>query len=98
VPATIYAKPDPRALVHAVQALGTRAGFFVGDSADDLDLVLRYERDSRPADPRLPPIHAVMIATGTAAETYRERGADIIIEHIRDLPAALATAEAERPR
>ncbi|HLZ22930.1 MAG TPA: HAD family hydrolase [Ktedonobacterales bacterium] len=89
VPATIYAKPDPSALVYAVQALGTRAGLFVGDSADDLDLVLRYERESRTTDSALPPILSVMIATGTAARTYRERGADIIIEHIRDLPAAL---------
>ena len=90
VPATIAAKPDPRALVYAVQALGTRTGLFAGDTADDLDLVLRYERESRPADPTLPPILAVMIATDTAAATYRERGADIILEHIRDLPAALA--------
>jgi phosphoglycolate phosphatase-like HAD superfamily hydrolase len=90
VPATIAAKPDPRALMYAVRALGTRAGLFVGDTADDLDLVLRYERESRSADPSLPPILTVMIATDNAAATYRERGADIILEHIRDLAAALA--------
>ncbi|MGH2517469.1 MAG: HAD family hydrolase, partial [Ktedonobacterales bacterium] len=67
VPATIYAKPDPRALIHAVRALGTTAGFFAGDSADDLDLVLRYERESRGDDSTLPPILSVMIATGAAA-------------------------------
>ena len=93
VPATVYAKPDPRALVVAVRALDARAGLFVGDSADDLDLVLRYAGESRRDDPALPPVLAVMIATGEAAETYRERGADILIEHVRDLPGALERAE-----
>lgn len=93
VPATIYAKPDPRAMAHAVQAIGTSAGLYVGDTADDLDLVLRYQRESRAADPSLPPILAVAIAKGFEAETYAARGADLVLREVGLLPEALARLE-----
>jgi HAD superfamily phosphatase len=93
VPATVYAKPDPRALVEAVRALGARAALYAGDTADDLDLVLRYRREAQAADPALPPVLAVQIASGDEAAVYRERGADIIIPHVAQLPAALALLE-----
>lgn len=89
VPATIYAKPDPRALAHAIQAIGTSAGLYVGDTADDLDLVLRYQRELRAADPTLPPILAVAIAHGVDAETYAARGADLVLREVGLLPEAL---------
>src|SRR5207248_9560105 len=38
VPATVFAKPDPRALTLAVRTLDSRAALYVGDTADDLDL------------------------------------------------------------
>jgi phosphoglycolate phosphatase-like HAD superfamily hydrolase len=93
VPATVYAKPDPRALVEAVRALGARAALYTGDTADDLDLVLRYRREAQPADPALPPVLAVQIASGDEAAVYRERGADIVIPHVAQLPAALTLLE-----
>jgi len=90
VPATVYAKPDPRALVEAVRALGSRAALYAGDTADDLDLVLRYRREALPFNPALPPVLAIQIAGGDEAAVYRERGADIVIPHVAQLPAALA--------
>lgn len=93
VPATVYAKPDPRALVEAVRALGARAALYAGDTADDLDLVLRYRREAQAADPALPPVLAIQIASGDEAAVYRERGADIVIPHVAQLPAALALLE-----
>ncbi|HEX6818883.1 MAG TPA: HAD family hydrolase [Ktedonobacterales bacterium] len=90
VPATIFAKPDPRALTHAIQAIGTSAGLYVGDTADDLDLVLRYQRERRAADLTLPPILAVAIAHGLEAETYAARGADLVLREVGLLPEALA--------
>lgn len=90
VPATVYAKPDPRALAHAVRAIGSSAGLYVGDTADDLDLVLRYRREERPADPALPPILAVAIAHGVEAETYAARGADLVLREVGALPEALS--------
>lgn len=93
VPATIYAKPDPRTLVEAVRALGARAALYAGDTADDLDLVLRYRAEAQAADPALPPVLAIQIASGDEAAVYRERGADIVIPHVAQLPAALALLE-----
>lgn len=93
IPATVYAKPDPRALVEAVRALGARAALYAGDTADDLDLVLRYRHEAQAADATLPPVLAVQIASGDEAVVYRERGADIVIRHVAQLPAALAVLE-----
>ena len=90
VPATLYAKPDPRALAHAVRRLEASAALYVGDTADDLDLVLRYRREEQADDPMLPPVLAVAIARGAEAEVYRERGADIVLTHVNMLPEALS--------
>jgi HAD superfamily phosphatase len=81
------AKPHPAALALVAERLDTRAGFFIGDTADDLSLVLNYRRV---ADASHPPFLAVMIATGRDADLYRERGADLVLSHIRELPGALA--------
>ena len=89
VPGTVFAKPDPRALALAVRMLESRGALYVGDTADDLDLVLRYRHDAQPADPRLPPVLAVAVAEGAAAVAYQERGADIVIPRVGELPAAL---------
>jgi phosphoglycolate phosphatase-like HAD superfamily hydrolase len=89
VPGTVFAKPDPRALELAVRTLESRGALYVGDTADDLDLVLRYRHEAQPADPRLPPVLAVAVAEGAAATAYQERGADIVIPRVGELPAAL---------
>ena len=90
VSAAQYAKPDPQALVYALQALDARAAVYLGDTSDDLDLVLRYRAERQSVAPDLPPTLAVSVATGAAAETFRQRGADITISHVSELPAALA--------
>lgn len=97
-----YSKPDPAALVAALRALESAAthstpvsaGIYVGDTADDLDLVLRYRAEAQTSDASLPPMLAVMVATGEEADHYRERGADIILDTVDALPAALEEARA----
>lgn len=89
VPASLYAKPDPAALAHALAALEARAAVYVGDTADDLDLVLRYRAERQAPTPDLPPTLAVSVASEPAAATFRQRGADIIIAQVSQLPAAL---------
>jgi phosphoglycolate phosphatase-like HAD superfamily hydrolase len=97
VPATVFAKPDPRALVHALRTLEARSALYVGDTADDLDLVLRYRAGPQREEPNLPPVLAVMVARADEARTYRQRGADIIVPHVRNLPEALRLlADGER--
>jgi HAD superfamily phosphatase len=87
VPGEEIAKPDPAALILVAEKLQTRAGLYVGDTADDLGLVLNY-RAVAGADQ--PPFLAVMIASGSEAEIYRERGADLILSQVGELPEALA--------
>jgi|SRR5579859_9884 len=86
IPGEEIAKPDPEALRLTAKRLETSAGLYVGDTADDLALVLNYRAV---ADAGQPPFLAVMIASGPEAEVYRARGADLILAQIGELPAAL---------
>ena len=95
IPATVYAKPDPRALGAALEELGAAGAVYVGDTADDLDVVLRYRRELQAGDPALPAVLAVMIARGETAGVYQRRGADIVLARATDLPAALLCLEAQ---
>jgi HAD superfamily hydrolase (TIGR01548 family) len=86
IPSEEHVKPDPAALVTALERLGSQGAFFVGDTADDLDLVLRYRREVTDALPML----AICVAEGATAETFQARGADITISSVTELPAALS--------
>jgi phosphoglycolate phosphatase-like HAD superfamily hydrolase len=86
IAATEYVKPDPAALVAALDRLGAHGALFVGDTADDLDLTLRYQREVEGALPVL----AVCVAEGAAAETFIARGADIVLSSVAELPASLS--------
>lgn len=98
-----YAKPDPAALVAALRTLAgigptprpVSAALYVGDTADDLDLVLRYRAEAQPHNASLPPVLAVMIAMGVDEESYRERGADLILAQVDELPSALEAVRRE---
>ncbi len=80
-------KPDPAMLQRAVNALGGRAGLFVGDTKDDLEMVLRW-RKSDPGD--CIPFWAVMVAPEpTEQEFYKGDGADILIGTADVLPEVI---------
>ncbi len=89
VPASLHAKPDPQALVYAVETLNARAAIYAGDTGDDLDLILRYRAEVMPHRPDLPAVIAVAVGDGAAAERFRARGADITMNGVHELPAAL---------
>jgi HAD superfamily phosphatase len=75
-------KPDPRALRLAIEAVAARGGLYVGDTADDLDLVLNYRRTQAPHEPDF---LAVMRVFPEEVDLYRERGADLIVAQVADL-------------
>lgn len=91
-----FSKPDPQALAHAARLAGARGGIYIGDTADDLDLVLRYRAELMPADASLPPFLAVVIASGRDAEEYAARGADAVVAHVREVPSVLAHVPAHQ--
>ena len=94
VPASLHTKPDPQALVYAVEKLGTRAAIYAGDTGDDLDLTLRYRAEVLPHRPDLPAVLAVAVGDGAAADQFRARGADITLSVVSELPAALVALQA----
>ena len=93
-PATLHAKPDPQALVYAVEKLDAQAALYVGDTGDDLELTLRYRAEVLPHRPRLPAVIAIAVGDGATADQFRARGADITVSGVHELPAALAALRA----
>ncbi|MEO7001388.1 MAG: hypothetical protein ABI068_06280 [Ktedonobacterales bacterium] len=94
-----YSKPNPLALAHALRDLNAWAALYSGDTTDDLDLVLRYRAmEVNTANTTKTasigawgiPTLAVMVASDATAPTFEQRGADVILPHVRELPAALA--------
>ncbi len=90
VPADVMPKPDPRALELAVAGLAGPCGgaLYVGDTGDDLDVVLNY-RAQRVAS--APSILAVALVYPHEQTLYQQRGADFVISHIHELVACLPT-------
>jgi|SRR5579859_2874593 len=82
VAADQYAKPDPRALRYAIAQVDTCGGLYIGDTADDFDLVRLY-RESQCANE--PPMLAAMVAQKSEVALYQQRGADLIVSSVEDL-------------
>lgn len=82
ISADLCPKPDPRAMQLAINAVGTRGGLYVGDTADDHDLVINYQASKKAGDPE---ILAAMLVHEDEVEVYQQRGADVIIGGVEDL-------------
>jgi phosphoglycolate phosphatase-like HAD superfamily hydrolase len=92
IPADMMPKPDTRALQMAIAGVpgGIGTGLYVGDTGDDLDVVLNYHTQRQPTDPE---ILAVSLVYPNEVAFYQQRGTDFIISHItaitRCLPVSL---------
>jgi phosphoglycolate phosphatase-like HAD superfamily hydrolase len=82
IPADICAKPNPRALRMAISACSTRGGLYIGDTADDFDLVKNYSAKKSSSDPE---ILAAMIVQPQEVELYKQRGVDLLVHSVEDL-------------
>ena len=82
ISADVYAKPDPRALQAAIQEVGTGGGLYIGDTADDHDLVQRYQTEKTADEPD---ILVAMIVNPSEVEVYQQRGTDFIVRSVEDL-------------
>nr|BBH89478.1 haloacid dehalogenase [Thermosporothrix sp. COM3] len=92
IPGDVCPKPDPRALRMAIAQTGARGGLFIGDTADDRDLV-RYYMESRQAGE--PEFLSAMMVNPSEIELYQQRGADLIVKSIDDLLLCLPEGVAE---
>ena len=75
-------KPDPRALYLAIEAVSAGGGLYIGDTADDHDLVLNYNAVKKASDPT---ILAAMLVHDDEIPVYQQRGADIIVGSVEDV-------------
>ncbi len=86
ISADLHPKPDPRALQAAIEAVGSQGGLYIGDTADDFDVVINYRRIKKPSDPE---ILIVMLVHEEEVAVYQERGADLIVASVGDLVECL---------
>lgn len=98
VPASLHTKPDPQALLYALEKLGSRAAVYLGDTSDDLNLTLRYRAEILSHQPNLPAVLAVAVGDHIAAEFFQARGADMTLSDVSELPAALMALNAHLAR
>ncbi|WP_162005029.1 HAD family hydrolase [Dictyobacter vulcani] len=82
VPADVHAKPDPAALRFAIDQVGARGGLYIGDTADDFDLVRRYKATKTSNEPT---ILAAMVVHEQEIDLYRQRGADLLVHSVTAL-------------
>ncbi|HEY81202.1 MAG TPA: HAD family hydrolase [Anaerolineae bacterium] len=77
-------KPDPDLLVRAIDRLNARRAVMVGDSPDDLRLVLNYRQ--LPARGRRAQVLTVIIDHDDDPQYWRDLGADAVLTDVNDLP------------
>lgn len=82
IPADVCAKPDPRALRMAIAATGARGGLYIGDTADDYDLIRNYDATRTPDEPAF---LAAVSVNEDEIELYQKRGVDIVARSVEDL-------------
>ncbi len=88
ISADICPKPDPRALQLAIAGIreAVGGGLYIGDTGDDLDLVLNYRAIKKENEPDM---LAVMLVYQHEVATYQKRGADFIIGSVVDVTRCL---------
>lgn len=79
-------KPDPRALQLAIDAVGTKGGLYIGDTADDHDVVINYRAIKKAGDPE---ILVAMLVHDDEVAVYQERGADFIVGSVEEVISCL---------
>jgi phosphoglycolate phosphatase-like HAD superfamily hydrolase len=82
IPADICPKPDPRAMRLAIEQVRAGGGLYIGDTADDHDLVRHYQASRTNGEPNM---LGAMLVPENEVELYQIRGADFIVKSVEDL-------------
>jgi phosphoglycolate phosphatase-like HAD superfamily hydrolase len=88
ISADICPKPDPRALQLAIEGIdgAVGGGLYIGDTGDDLDLVLNYRATKQEYEPDM---LAVMLVHPFEEALYQRRGSDFIVGTVTDVTCCL---------
>lgn len=83
-----YAKPNPYAIIRAMNSMGTKTAIYAGDSYEDLIMVRRVEEKT---DLKIAfcGIYGCSPQPRAAMRQFKEEGADVVIQNINDLPKIL---------
>lgn len=76
-------KPNPQALRLAIAATGAKGGIYIGDTADDHDLIRNYHAAKSADEPDF--LAAVLVTDPHEVTRYQQRGADFIVQSVEDL-------------
>ena len=91
---TQFRKPSGRSLIHAQRKLSSEMLLYVGDSAEDL----RMAEDARRL--KAPVLFAGIYGTGLGHEEqskfFRDRGADLVLPTVRQVPIMLRPVKNEK--
>ena len=66
----------------AIEQVGSGGGLYIGDTADDHDLVRNYQADRAEGEPEM---LSAMLVPENEVELYQIRGADFIVRSVEDL-------------
>ena len=88
ISADMCAKPDPHALQLAIKGIRGEVGggLYIGDTGDDLDLVLNYRAIKKESEPD---ILAAMLVHPFEEALYQQRGSDFIVGSVTDVTRCL---------
>ena len=83
-----YAKPNPYAIIKAMKSMGTKSAVYAGDSYEDLLMVRRVEEKTH-LKIAFCGIYGCSPQPLEAIRQFKEKGADVIIQNINELPKIL---------
>jgi HAD superfamily phosphatase len=83
-----YAKPNPYAIIKAMKSMGTKTAIYAGDSYEDLIMARRVEEKTH-LKIAFCGIYGCSPQPLKAIRQFKEKGADVIIQNINELPKIL---------
>ncbi len=83
-----YAKPNPYAIIKAMKSMGTKTAIYAGDSYEDLIMVRRVEQKTN-LKIAFCGIYGCSPRPLETMRQFKEKGADVIIQNINELPKIL---------
>ncbi|MDQ6865363.1 MAG: phosphatase, partial [Thermoproteota archaeon] len=83
-----YAKPNPYGIMKAMKSMGTKTAIYAGDSYEDLIMVRRAEEKTH-LKIAFCGIYGCSSQPLETMRQFKEKGADVIIQNINQLPKIL---------
>ncbi|MDQ4101914.1 MAG: HAD-IA family hydrolase, partial [Thermoproteota archaeon] len=80
-----YAKPNPYAIKHAMKVMGAKTAIYVGDSAEDLLMARRAEKETG-AEIAFVGVYGNNSEPDKVMDKFKQEGVEAIIKSVNQLP------------